>query len=56
MTRPLQLRNQFCIRLPRLLVLRFSGALSFLEVGVDLFLVPQVKSKRAVHLFERQCR
>src|ERR1022692_4071908 len=56
MTRPLELRNQFCMRPPRLLVLRFSDALSFREVGVYLFLVPQVKRQCAMHLFERQCR
>jgi len=39
-----------------MLVLRFSDALPFREVGVDLFLVSQVKRERAVHLFERQCR
>jgi hypothetical protein len=48
MTRPLQLRNQFRVRVPRLLVLRFVGALPFSEVGVDLIPVPQIKCKCAM--------
>jgi len=53
MARPLQLRDQFCIRPPRMLVLRFSDTLPFPEIRVYLFLVPQVKRERAVHLLER---
>lgn len=56
MTRPLELRDQFRIRTPRLFVLGFSDALSFRQVSVYLFLVPQVKRQSAMHLFERQCR
>jgi hypothetical protein len=56
MARPLQLGNQFRVCLPGLLVLRLCGTLPFGKVGVNLFLVPQVKCQRAVHLFERQYR
>jgi len=56
MARSLKLRDQFRVRLLRLFVLRFSGAQSFHQVGVNLFLVAQVKRKSAVHLLERQRR
>src|SRR5258708_28682633 len=52
--RPLELRNQFRVRLSRLLVLRFSGAEPFRKARIDLVLVCQAECKRTVHLFEGQ--
>ncbi len=53
---PLKLRNQFSVRLSRLLMLGFGGAMPYGKVCINLSLVPQVKSKRSMHLLERQCR
>jgi len=55
-TRTLQLRDQFRIRLPRLLMLRFSGMLPIRKVRVDLSLIRQVERKRTMHLLEAQGR
>jgi hypothetical protein len=51
-TRPLQLCDQFGVRLPRLVVLFLRNALPFRQVLIDLFLVAQVKGERAEHLFQ----
>src|SRR5580700_1924263 len=56
MPRPLQLGTKFGVRLPRLPMLRLRRALPVGEIGVDFFLVREVKCKSAVHLIERQCR
>ena len=56
MARSLQLRDQFRIDLPRLLMLRFSGAVSVREVRVNLSLIRQIECKRAMYLLQAQCR
>ena len=48
----LKLGNQFRVGLFRLLMLRFSGALAFGEISVDLELVGEIKRERSVDLFE----
>jgi len=54
MARTLQLRDHFRIRLPRLLVLRFSGTVPIRKVCIDLWLIRQVECKRTMHLFQAQ--
>jgi len=55
-TRPLELRNQFGVGLPRLPVLHLCDALSFSKVRIDFFLVCKVKCESPVHLLEGQGR
>jgi len=56
MARPLQFRNQFGIRPPRLPVLRLRRVLPVHKVRVDLFLVPELERQRTMYLFEGQGR
>ncbi len=54
--RPLQLDNQFGVRLYKLPVLHLCGALSSSKVRIDFFLVREIKCKSSVHLLESQGR
>jgi len=56
MARPLQLGNQFRVRLPGLAVLHLCVVLTFDKVRINFLLVPEVERERAVHLLEAQRR